>query len=116
MGSCYQRVGYLYNFCNYVRWPNPVTPEAFTVGVLGPALQTPDAVAMIRELNGQSVANRTIVLREFATVEKYQPRQIKGSRLFECSLALARAERATQITNGLVVVLGATCSSAIGRI
>ncbi len=39
-------------------------------------------------------------------------KQIKG---VECSLALARAERATQITNGLVVVLGATCSSASGR-
>lgn len=67
------KVGYLYNFCNYVRWPQQVAPNAFTVGVLGPALKLPEAIATLRELNGQPVANRKIVLREFTAIEKYQP-------------------------------------------
>ncbi len=99
------KVGYIYNFCNYVRWPNPVTPEAFTVGVLGPALQAPDVVATIRELHGQIVANRKIVLREFATIEKNQPCDmifVTGSESSDPNV-LARVAKITSRKSVLIV-------------
>ena len=67
------KVGDLYNFCNYVRWPSQVSPNSLTIGVLGPALKVPETVGTIRQLNGQEIANRQIVLRAFTSIEKYQP-------------------------------------------
>lgn|GEM_PF-6697644 len=67
------KVGDLYNFCNYVRWPSQVSPNSLTIGVLGPALNVPETLGTIRQLNGQEIANRQIVLRAFTSIEKYQP-------------------------------------------
>ncbi len=67
------KVGYLYNFCNYVKWPSHVAPDRITVGVIGPALSVPDSASTIRELDGLSVASRKIVLREFRSIEQYRP-------------------------------------------
>jgi len=67
------KAAYIYNFCNYVTWPTHVAPDKFTVGVIGPALKSPNTISKIRKLNGLFAKNRKITIHEIGTVEEYKP-------------------------------------------
>lgn len=62
------KLAYLYNFCNYVRWP-AAAGEDVVVGVLGEAFSD----AQLQKLNGRPLGERRVVVRRVAAADLAQP-------------------------------------------
>ena len=67
------KTSYVYNYCNYIRWPGYVAPKVVTVGLMGTALTDRATLETISLLEGQVVEGRKIVVKKFASPDKYAP-------------------------------------------